>query len=133
MTDPTDTTEHPTVPVQVWADVDVGIADLVRRLNTLPGVRTVASCQGGHYRPYVMVTWEDDAALALLARYPMTKIGAHHAYVHPHQERQGNEDIADLAFSRLSDGRHVSDFDVRRLVAEVDRLREIVRTLGGTA
>ena len=37
---------HQTVPVLVWADVDVGIADMVRMLNTIPGVRTHANCQG---------------------------------------------------------------------------------------
>jgi hypothetical protein len=81
---------HRTVPVFVWVDVDEGIADFVRHLNTLPGIRTLASCQGtlgegGHepYPPQVMVTWEDDAALALLAAYPMTPLGDHFAYVHP--------------------------------------------------
>jgi tRNA(Phe) wybutosine-synthesizing methylase Tyw3 len=37
---------HETIPVQVWADIDVGIADLVKLLNKIPGVRTFASCQG---------------------------------------------------------------------------------------
>jgi hypothetical protein len=75
---------HRTVPVQVWVDVDEGIAELVRHLNTMPGIRTHASCQGGHsYGPQVMVTWADDAALALLSRYPMTPLGDHLAYVHP--------------------------------------------------
>ena len=56
---------HPTRPVQVWIDVDLGIADLVIYLNTIPGVRTHASCQGTigeggphPYRPQVLVTWE---------------------------------------------------------------------------
>lgn len=35
---------HETVAIQVWADIDVGIVDLVRALNTWPGVRTHASC-----------------------------------------------------------------------------------------
>lgn len=60
---------HRTVSVLVWADVDEGIADVVRCLNKMPGVRTYASCQGtigeGGAHPYeahVMVSWEDDAA-----------------------------------------------------------------------
>lgn len=95
-TDPTQTTEpniHKTVPVLVWADVDEGIADFVRYLNTLPGIRTLASCQGtigegGHepYRPQVMVTWEDDDAFAQLASFPFTPLGENFGYVHPVQE-----------------------------------------------
>lgn len=77
---------HRTVPVQVWVDVDDGIADFVRFLNTLPGVRTHASCQGGlTYGPQVMVTWENDAALAALRAFPMTMISETLAYVHPQQ------------------------------------------------
>jgi hypothetical protein len=34
---------HKTRPVQVWADVDLGIADMVVYLNTIPGVRTEAT------------------------------------------------------------------------------------------
>ena len=64
---------HKTRAVQVWADVDEGIADLVAYLNTIPGVRTFASCQGTieeggaePYRPYVMVAWSEAATLARL-------------------------------------------------------------------
>jgi hypothetical protein len=64
---------HETRPVQVWADVDLGIADLVIYLNTIPGVRTEASCQGTideggphPYRGYVMTIWPDDALKRLL-------------------------------------------------------------------
>ena len=60
---------HQTVPVQVWADVDVGIADLVKYLNTIPGVRTHASCQGTigeggpePYGPQVMVSWDRESS-----------------------------------------------------------------------
>jgi hypothetical protein len=66
---------HATRPVQVWADIDVGIADLVAYLNTIPGVRTFASCQGtigeggaNPYGPYVMVSWPDGATLDRLQR-----------------------------------------------------------------
>jgi len=64
---------HETTPVQVWVNVDVGIADLVRYLNTIPGVRTTASCQGtlgeGGPHPYpahVDVTWDSPETLARL-------------------------------------------------------------------
>jgi hypothetical protein len=83
---------HPTVPVQVWADIDEGIADFVRHLNTLPGIRTCVSCQGtDSYRPYVMVTWEDDDALALIAAFPITPLGHHHVYVHPIESQTNAE------------------------------------------
>ena len=61
---------HQTVPIQVWADVDIGIVHMVRRLNDIPGVRTHASCQGTEtekgpnpYRPYVKVSWLSPEAL----------------------------------------------------------------------
>lgn len=57
---------HKTVPVLVWADVDVNIANMVSYLNTIPGVRTHASCQGtigeggpSPYPPEVTVSWKD--------------------------------------------------------------------------
>ncbi len=56
---------HETVPVLVWADIDKGIADMVRYLNTIPGIRTDASCQGTigeggpyPYPPEVTVHWK---------------------------------------------------------------------------
>ena len=59
---------HETVPMQVWADIDVGVAEMVKYLNTIPGVRTYAACQGGEsYRPYVMVSWPDEATLTRLS------------------------------------------------------------------
>jgi hypothetical protein len=57
------------MPVMVWADVDVGISAFVAYLQTIPGVRTYASCQGtlgeggpAPYAGYVMVSWRDDTA-----------------------------------------------------------------------
>ncbi len=86
----TDTTPHRTVPVQVWTDVDEGIADFVRHMNTLPGIRTLARCQGTigeggaePYGPQVMVSWEDDAARDRLSTYRLTVLGANFGYVHP--------------------------------------------------
>lgn len=64
---------HKTVPVQVWADIDEGIADFVRYLNTIEGVRTDASCQGTigeggphPYRAYAIVHWWTPEALERL-------------------------------------------------------------------
>ena len=37
---------HKTRPVQVWVDIDLGIAEMVVYLNIIPGVRTHPSCQG---------------------------------------------------------------------------------------
>lgn len=82
--------QHATVPVLVWADVDVGIADFVRYLNTLPGIRTHASCQGTigeggaqPYGPQVMVSWEDDAARAGLAPHTVKELGPNFGYAYP--------------------------------------------------
>jgi hypothetical protein len=68
-----DVVPHETVPMQVWADIDVGVADMVRDLNQLPGVRTHASCQGTigeggaePYPAYVEVSWDDHFALRLI-------------------------------------------------------------------
>jgi hypothetical protein len=79
--------DHATVPVQVWADVDIGIAPLVRELNTWPTVRTIASCQGGEtYAAYVMATWADDETLvALLERFDVTLLGNYWGHIHPRQ------------------------------------------------
>jgi hypothetical protein len=63
---------HETVPVHVWADIDVGIAAHVSWLNSLEGARTFTSCQGTigeggpePYEPYITAWWppEHDAAI----------------------------------------------------------------------
>lgn len=84
---------HVTVPVRVIIDVDKGIAKFVRYLQTLPGVRTHASCEGtlgeGGPHPYhanVMVTWDNQKALQFLReRFDMTFLAGSRtwAYVHP--------------------------------------------------
>lgn len=84
---------HKTVALQVWVDVDEGVADVVRHLNTMEGVRTHASCEGtpcllypGGLTCYVQVTWADDAALARIqAAYPVRIESAenHWGYVLP--------------------------------------------------
>ncbi len=69
---------HRTVPIQIWVDVDDGIADFVFLLNMMPGVRTHSSCQGTvgeggaePYPPYVSVSWGDDAAREALKRFEL--------------------------------------------------------------
>ena len=63
--------DHKTVSVQVWVDVDEGIASFVSALNRISGVRTHSSCQGTlgeggaePYGPYVVVSWDNATALA---------------------------------------------------------------------
>jgi hypothetical protein len=92
MIDPTiEQADHVTEPVQVWVDVDKGIASLVRYLNTIPGVRTCASCQGtSSYRPYVMVSWEsEEARQRLSAEFDFNCLEDCHqlAYVHIKNEK----------------------------------------------
>jgi hypothetical protein len=84
------TKPHPTIAIQVWADVDQGIAALVKYLNTIPGVRTHASCQGtlgeggpNPYRPYVMASWPAEVEAQIAAEYDIELLGEHWGYVHP--------------------------------------------------
>lgn len=84
---------HKTVPVRVIVDVDEGIASFVRKLQTFPGVRTHASCQGTlgeggpcPYRANVMVTWDNQKTLQKLRdTFDMLFIAGSRtwAYVHP--------------------------------------------------
>lgn len=81
---------HKTVPVLVWADVDEGVADMVRYLNTISGVRTDASCQGtigeGGEQPYraqVMAHWTPEAEANILAEFDATVLGDGWGYLHP--------------------------------------------------
>jgi hypothetical protein len=81
---------HETVPVRVWVDVDLGIAEDVRWLNSLPGVRTFASCQGtigeGGPAPYpaqIMAWWPDEHDAAIKKRFDVGEKGNGWAYLHP--------------------------------------------------
>jgi hypothetical protein len=82
---------HKTIPVQVWVDVDLGIAHMVECLNTTPGVRTHASCQGTlgeggaePYGPYVEVSWQNETALKRLkATYEVEIKGENWGHLHP--------------------------------------------------
>lgn len=42
-------------------------------------------------------------------------------------------DTVDVVKRRLADGRAIADIDVRRLVAEVERLKAVIRSMGGSA
>lgn len=85
-----DSLPHKTREVWVIADVDEGIAAMVAYLQTIPGVRTSASCQGtlgeggpNPYRPQVMATWPKDTEARLLAEFDVTLLGEHWGYLHP--------------------------------------------------
>lgn len=82
---------HATVPIQIWVDVDLGIAEMVEYLNSIPGVRTLASCQGtigeggpNPYRAQVMCTWTPEALVRLMNEFDVDLEG-HGAwgYIHP--------------------------------------------------
>lgn len=78
---------HDTVPVQVWVEVDTGVADMVRDLNAIPGVRTFASCQGGNtYGPYVMTYWPEKVDALIRERYEVGETGDGWAQLHPRGE-----------------------------------------------
>ena len=82
---------HETVPLKVWADVDVGIANMVRRLNEIPDVRTHASCQGtigeggaSPYRAHVMVSWRTPEAFRTIqTEFDVSEVHDSHCVAHP--------------------------------------------------
>jgi hypothetical protein len=81
---------HDTRPIRVWVDADVGIAETVEYLNTIPGIRTLASCQGTigeggscPYRAQVMVTWTTEAFEKLRCEFDVTVLGENWGYLHP--------------------------------------------------
>jgi hypothetical protein len=81
---------HETRPVQVWVDVDLDIADLVEYLNTIPGVRTFASCQGSigeggphPYRAQIMAYWPKSVTPQIEALFEFGESGVGWTYLHP--------------------------------------------------
>lgn len=84
---------HETRPIKVWIDADVSIADMVLYLNTIPGVRTQASCQGtlgmggsNPYGPQVLCSWDDNALAILQTEFDVTPEGnGSWGYIRPHK------------------------------------------------
>jgi hypothetical protein len=83
---------HETRCVQVWVDVDRGIADDVAWLNTIPGVRTFTSCQGTigeggphPYRAQIMAWWPETANGLIEKRFEVGERGTGWAYLHPRE------------------------------------------------
>ncbi len=96
---------HKTLPVKVVVDIDEGIAPMVIHMNTIPGIRTLASCQGTigeggaePYGPQVMFTWDNLDALAGIKQfYDFKRLGPALGYAYPNltAEETGTV-IADL-------------------------------------
>lgn len=81
---------HQTKALQIWVDVDLGIAETVAYLNTLEGVRTLASCQGtlgeggpNPYPPQVMATWPAEMEGRLLQEFEVEILGPQWGYLRP--------------------------------------------------
>jgi hypothetical protein len=84
---------HETVAVRVWVDVDVGIAEDVRWLNSLPGVRTFTSCQGTigeggpeSYHPYIKAWWPPEHDGAIRERFHLIGEGEGWRDIRPKSE-----------------------------------------------
>jgi len=89
---------HKQRTVLIPVDVDEGVADLVLYLNTIPGVRTHASCQGtigeggpNPYRAQVMCTWTSEAYERLKKEFDISLIDSDGTwgYVHPREIADG--------------------------------------------
>lgn len=81
---------HKTVRVRVWADVDEGVADMVRQLNILEGVTTHASCQGtigeggeAPYKLYVLANWTKAIEPKLRELFSLEPEGDCWGYIRP--------------------------------------------------
>lgn len=141
---------HETVPVRIWADVDIGIAGMVRYLNTIPGVRTHASCQGtlgeggpAPYRAQVMVTWDTAETFArLAAEFDTSEVSesGHWCQLHPREgwqppslPEQGGPITPNLveaakAMLKAVDGMYIEFVDREQEVRQAeDRLTAAVR------
>ena len=80
---------HKTRPVQVWADVDLGIADMVVYLNTIPGVRTEATSgddrrgRPGALSRSGLTIWPAEVFERLKTEFDITILGENWGYLHP--------------------------------------------------
>jgi len=112
---------HKTRPVKVWVDIDLDIVSMVECINTMPGIRTHASCQGSigeggpwPYDPYVEVSWQNEAALkSLKARYEVEVVGENWGHAHPRVGARENE-------SYQSKENMVETIPMRKVVAIAD-------------
>ena len=117
--------EHKTIPVQVWADVDEGIAPLVKYLNTIPDIRTHASCQGTigeggpePYRAQVLVSYNTEEAKERLSNeFDLTEVFMATAYVHPREGWAAPEDKHGQSVEQWIEGRKKH----RRLIKKLSR------------
>jgi hypothetical protein len=132
--------QHDTVPVQVWADVDIGIADMVRYLNTIPGVRTLSSCQGtigeggpAPYRAQVCVTWDSDSTFERLnSEFDFSppydaewEVNNRWGYVHPREDSRFETGRSDQVGN---EGETAPDRKIQDTpIADWDRLEKFVR------
>ena len=102
---------HETREVWVIADVDLGIAEMVEYLQTIPGVRTSASCQGtlgeggpNPYRAQVMAYWPATQAARLFREFDVTVLGDNWGYLQPRDGWQAPQStkVADALGAWLS-------------------------------
>jgi|HubBroStandDraft_6_1064221.scaffolds.fasta_scaffold02059_21 hypothetical protein len=76
--------------VDVWCrvSVDVGIAKMVEYLNSLPGVYTHASCQGGKtYGPHVTAWWPNELDAKIRSEFEVDESRPGWAYLYPREPR----------------------------------------------
>ena len=81
---------HKTKPLKVWVDIDVGIYEIVKYLNTIKGVQTFSSCQGtlkeggnAPYNPYVMIYCPPNKMKLIEKLYKIGQKGDGWMYIHP--------------------------------------------------
>jgi hypothetical protein len=114
---PADRPSHRTIPVEVWADVDEGIAPFVRLLNTIDGVRTHSACQGSigeggamPYPAFVTVSWWTERARERLLELGLIEDGKAHGTVYPRPEFLARRRVAPPpAGGAVERARHIID------------------------
>lgn len=84
-----DANGHKQVLTQVWAEIDIGIAEHVTNLSEMIGVLTHSSCEGDFGEgAYVMVTWKDvDARACIAAEYDLIQEGDNWGYALPRKSK----------------------------------------------
>lgn len=81
---------HKTKPLKVWIDIDLGIYESVKLLNTIEGIRTFSSCQGtigeggSHpHKPYIMIYCPKSKLKVVKKSFDISKKMNGWIYVHP--------------------------------------------------